>query len=287
MGKQRKKRKKKQKQPEKRSFGQDALTLLLVLLALTFFALPDIIWTWLTIRYDAPNSGFIALGGAGALVLGVVLPITVIHFFLRDKKENDETKKSVRKSDMVLILLLIASALMIAYAAIALFVPEIYERFNENHVTFSAVSWILAIQWVIFGLVPFSADIEACLRKARVSATAIKRARSTPAGKLWFSGLERRSVRSAITIYRVCFCASAVSVVILLFFSRSTAALTAAGVLLTPLSAAIIPIRMNLRANQKEKADARDRFAALILYAYFAATAWLEAKMTLDLWRSV
>lgn len=314
MSKQRKKSKKIQKPAEKLTLRQKLGRGLVVLLVMTLIAAPPVLWIVLTSEPGIPNSGFIALGGAGAFLLGLDLPVlgflligTIVNWVGDAKKRRSgneaataeeaeaaeakaaEEKRNWRGFALPVLLVAAAALLLIAYASVALFVPQVYAKFNETHVTFCAVSWVVALVWMFFGLQPLYVNAEDRLRAEHVSMTSIRRARKTLAGKLWFAGLKRRGARRAIAVYRVFLAVTAAALAMLLCFFWNTVVLTAAGALLTLLSAALIPIQLRCGMAAKEEPNRRERTRKAVMFifwcAYFAAATWLEAQMTLDLWR--
>ena len=141
------------------------------------FFIPIIVYLLIILLvYPAPNSGFIALGGLGSIIIGLGL-VNVVGLV-----------DNLYLGHIITVMLITCGGLFVAASSIVMYTPSIYSKLNEKYITFYFIVWSLLIVSGIYYLF-FRSAISLDLRKNGLSKSRIKKNLKGPRNYWWYEGL--------------------------------------------------------------------------------------------------
>lgn len=150
--------------------------------------------------FPISNSGFIALGVLGSIIVGLSL-VNIIGYI-----------DNMNFGHVVTLVLFVLGALCITISSIIIYTPSIYDRINEDYVSFYFVTWsLIAVSGIYYPFFRHAISID--LRKNGVSKSSIKKKMDGYKNFWWYESLKNQvqyqwvlSVNKLFTIVFPCVC---------------------------------------------------------------------------------
>lgn len=162
------------KRKAKSKHRNDLLALLRILSLISPLAVYILFITWI---FPAPNSGFIAMVCVGSFVIGIGM-INIIGLVDNTYLGNTITAK-----------IMAPGICLVVISSIVMYVPAIYSKLNEEHVTFYFLIWILLMVSILY--YPFFRHaVGLDLQKKGLSKTRIKKSMEGRRNYWWYDSLK-------------------------------------------------------------------------------------------------
>lgn len=142
------------------------------------FVIPLVVYLLMILLvFPAPNSGFIALGVLGSIIMGLGL-VNIVSLV-----------DDMYLGHIITAILLASGALFVIVSSIVMYTPTIYSGLNENHVTFYFVVWLLLMISGIYYLF-FRHAISLDLQRNGISKSNIKKKMEGMRNYWWYECLK-------------------------------------------------------------------------------------------------